>query len=79
MEWRQSILGGVITAGLFIAGRYVIGLYLAQTEPGSAYGSMGALVILLVWVYYAALVFFVGALLTAVIDERMDARNNDQT
>ncbi|PZP60087.1 YihY/virulence factor BrkB family protein [Pseudoxanthomonas winnipegensis] len=74
VEWRQALLGGVITAGLFIAGRYGIGLYLASTDPGSAYGTMGAMVIMLVWLYYATVVFFIGALLTAVIDERMDAR-----
>ena len=59
---------------LFVLGRYLIGLYIAQAAPGSAYGSMGALVILLVWMYYAAVVFFVGAWLTAVIDERARAR-----
>ncbi|WP_425479244.1 YihY/virulence factor BrkB family protein [Pseudoxanthomonas composti] len=74
VEWRQALLGGVITAGLFIAGRYGIGLYLSQTDPGSAYGAMGAMVIMLVWLYYATVVFFVGALITAVIDERMDQR-----
>jgi membrane protein len=73
VEWRQALLGGAVTAALFIAGRYAIGVYLAQTEPGSAYGSMGALVIMLVWIYYATVVFFVGALITAVIDERVDA------
>lgn len=74
VEWRQALLGGVITAGLFIAGRYGIGVYLSQTNPGSAYGAMGAMVIMLVWLYYATVVFFVGALITAVIDERMDQR-----
>lgn len=74
VEWRQAILGGVITALLFALGRYLIGLYLAQAAPGSAYGSMGALVLLLMWLYYAILVFFVGALITAVIDERAEAR-----
>jgi membrane protein len=74
VEWRQALLGGVITAGLFIAGRYGIGVYLSQTNPGSAYGAMGAMVIMLVWLYYATVVFFVGALITAVIDERMDRR-----
>ena len=74
VQWRQAFLGGAITAALFVLGRYLIGLYIAQAAPGSAYGSMGALVILLVWMYYAAVVFFVGALLTAVIDERARAR-----
>jgi len=74
VDWRQALLGGVITSVLFALGRYLIGLYLAQAAPGSAYGSMGALVLLLLWMYYAALVFFAGALITAVIDERMHAR-----
>jgi membrane protein len=74
VAWRQAILGGVITALLFALGRYLIGLYLARAAPGSAYGSMGALVLLLVWMYYAILVFFAGALITAVINERAEAR-----
>jgi membrane protein len=71
VRWRQALLGGAITAGLFVLGRWGIGVYLAHAAPGSAYGSMGTLVLLLVWMYYAAMVFFTGALITAVIDERM--------
>ncbi|MFT4249359.1 MAG: YihY/virulence factor BrkB family protein [Pseudomonas sp.] len=79
VEWRQAILGGVITALLFAFGRYLIGLYLARAAPGSAYGSMGALVLLLVWLYYAILVFFAGALITALIAERAEARRQTAT
>lgn len=71
VDWRQAFLGGVITAVLFALGRYAIGVYIVTAAPGSAYGSMGTLVILLVWMYYASVVFFVGALITAVIDERV--------
>ena len=74
VRWRQAFIGGAITSALFALGRYGIGLYLATAAPGSAYGSMGALVISLVWIYYATVVFFVGALMTAVIDERLRAR-----
>lgn len=74
VHWPQAVLGGLITTGLFVVGRWLIGLYLAQAAPGSAYGSMGALVLLLVWVYYAAVVFFLGALVTSLIDERARAR-----
>ena len=70
VAWKQAFLGGVITALLFAGGRYLIGFYLAEAAPGSAYGSMGALVLMLVWIYYASVVFFAGALITAVIDER---------
>ncbi|WNH54452.1 YihY/virulence factor BrkB family protein [Stenotrophomonas oahuensis] len=74
VQWRQAFIGGVITSALFALGRYAIGVYIATVAPGSAYGSMGALVISLVWIYYATVVFFVGALMTAVIDERLRAR-----
>ncbi|MEN1971768.1 YihY/virulence factor BrkB family protein [Luteimonas sp. MJ204] len=70
VRWRQALLGGLLTALLFVLGRWAIGLYIAEAAPGSAYGSMGTLVVLLVWLYYAAVVFFVGAMITAVIDER---------
>ena len=70
VRWRQALLGGVLTALLFVFGRWGIGLYISEAAPGSAYGSMGTLVVLLVWLYYAAVVFFVGAMITAVIDER---------
>ncbi len=76
VRWRQALTGGVITAVLFSGGRYLIGLYIAEAAPGSAYGSMGTLVILLVWIYYATLVFFTGALITAVIDERASVRRD---
>src|SRR5690606_13098271 len=70
VRWRQALWGGVLTALLFVVGRWAIGLYITEAAPGSAYGSMGTLVVLLVWLYYAAVVFFVGAMITAVIDER---------
>ena len=70
VRWQQALLGGVLTALLFVLGRWGIGLYIAEAAPGSAYGSMGTLVVVLVWLYYAAVVFFVGAMITAVIDER---------
>lgn len=74
VHWKQALLGGLITATLFLVGRWAIALYLAEAAPGSAYGSAGALVLLLVWIYYAAMIFFTGALITAVIDERSRAR-----
>jgi membrane protein len=72
--WRRALGGGAATALLFVLGRAAIGWYLEHADPGSAYGSMGTLVLALVWIYYAALIVFVGALLTAVVDERIQAR-----
>ncbi|MGV8961587.1 MAG: YihY/virulence factor BrkB family protein [Stenotrophomonas sp.] len=76
VNWRQAFVGGAITALLFALGRYAIGRYITDAAPGSAYGSMGALVIMLIWIYYASVVFFSGALITAVIDERARARQH---
>jgi membrane protein len=70
--WHRALGGGAATAALFLLGRAAIGWYLERSNPGSAYGSMGTLVLALVWIYYAALIVFVGALATAVVDERAD-------
>lgn len=73
--WRRAFAGGLATSLLFMLGRAAITWYLERTDPGLAYGSMGSLVLVLVWTYYAALVVFVGALLTAVVDERTRAQD----
>jgi membrane protein len=70
VEWRMAVLGGALTALLFALGRFVIGWYLEQANPASAFGSMATLALAMLWIYYAGLVIFVGALLTAVLDER---------
>ncbi|MBW3551187.1 MAG: YihY/virulence factor BrkB family protein [Proteobacteria bacterium] len=67
---RRALLGGALTAVMFMIGRWAIGLYLGQADLGTAYGPAGGLVILLVWMYYCAVVFLLGALVTAMFDER---------
>jgi membrane protein len=59
--WRDVWPGGLITAVLFTIGKTAIGFYLGQASVGSAYGAAGSLVVLLVWVYYSALIMFFGA------------------
>lgn len=65
---RGAILGGFITAFLFNAGRFGISLYLGHSSVGSAYGAAGSLLVLLLWIYYSAIIFFFGAELTREID-----------
>jgi membrane protein len=72
--WRWAGVGGVFTACLFVLGRTVIAWHLERSNPGAAYGAMGALVLTLIWVYYAGLIVFVGALVTAFIDERRSSK-----
>lgn len=66
---RRALLGGAMTSVLFMVGRWAIGLYLGQSTLGNAYGPAGGLVVMLVWLYYCAVVFLVGALITAMLDE----------
>src|SRR5918997_4435355 len=61
VRWRDVWLGGFATAVLFTLGKTAIGYYLGQASVGSAYGAAGSMVVLLVWVYYAALIVFFGA------------------
>lgn len=73
--WHRALGGGATTALLFQLGRAAIGWYIGGSNPASAsaYGSMGTIVLALVWIYYAALVVFIGATITAVVDERARA------
>jgi membrane protein len=64
IHWSDVWVGAAITAALFTAGKQLIGLYLGRSSFGSVYGAAGSLVVLIVWVYYAAQVFFFGAELT---------------
>lgn len=70
VHWRRALMGGALTSAFFLVGRALIGWYLGQVPPTSTYGSMGTMALALLWIYYVCLVVFVGALLTAVIDER---------
>ena len=66
LRWAQISQGALITAVLFVVGQYLISLYLTHTAPGSTYGAAGSLVVLLMWVYYSALILFFGAAITKV-------------
>jgi len=61
IRWRDVWLGGLLTAVLFTLGKTAIGVYLGRASVGSAYGAAGSMVVLLVWVYYSALILFFGA------------------
>jgi membrane protein len=64
--WRDVWVGGLVTALLFGAGRFLIGLYLGNSNSANAFGAAAALAIILVWIYYAAHIVFLGAEFTQV-------------
>ncbi|UPZ35064.1 YihY/virulence factor BrkB family protein [Sphingobacterium sp. PCS056] len=64
IEWKTVRVGAFFTAILFIIGRYGIGLYLQSSGTESTYGAAGALVLVLLWVYYTAAILYFGAVYT---------------
>jgi membrane protein len=61
LSWRDVWVGAAFTAGLFSLGKYAIGLYLGNSAVASSFGAAGSLIALLLWVYYSAQIFFLGA------------------
>ncbi len=61
VAWKDVWIGALVTALLFSAGRYLIGLYLGRSGIASTYGAAGSLIIVLLWIYYSAQAFLLGA------------------
>ena len=61
VAWKDAFVGGFATAVLFTVGKTLIGLYLGTANPGSAFGAAGSLALILIWIYYSALIVLVGA------------------
>lgn len=66
VAWRDVWVGALLTALLFVIGKYLIGLYVGKSSVASSYAAAGSLVVVLLWVYYAAQVFLLGAEFTWV-------------
>ncbi len=66
VDWRDVRVGAAVTAILFTLGKWLLGFYLGKASPGSSYGAAGSLVVLVVWVYYSAQIFYFGAEFTHV-------------
>ena len=69
-RWKDIWAGAIFTALLFGLGRYLIGLYIGNSNFGSTYGAAGALVTLLVWTYYNSQILFLGAEFTSTWAKR---------
>jgi len=66
IRWKDVWVGALVTALLFVLGKYLIGIYLGTSTLGSTYGAAGSLVILLLWIYYSAQILFLGAEFTFI-------------
>jgi membrane protein len=69
-SWHDVWMGATVTALLFTIGKWLLGLYLGNQSLSSAYGAAGSLVVMLIWIYYSAQIFFFGAEFTQVYARR---------
>lgn len=74
VEWRDVLLGGAVTSILFTVGKLILGIYLGKATFASAYGAAASVVVLIVWVYYSAQIFFLGAEFTRVFAHRYGSK-----
>jgi len=74
IRWREVWTGAIVTAVLFVIGKFGIGFYLGQSNPGSAYGAAGSLAIILLWMYFSAMILLIGAEFTQVWARRYGKR-----
>jgi membrane protein len=79
IAWQDVWIGAIATAALFTLGKWAIGLYLGGPAMTSMYGAASSLMAILVWVYYSALIFFLGAEFTYVYAHQYGSRRPANT
>lgn len=67
LRWRDVTMASLITAGLFILGKYGIQYYLSTSNFAETYQAAGSIVVLLIWVYYSTVIILIGAEITRAI------------
>jgi membrane protein len=74
IRWGDVWIGALVTSLLFSLGKFLIEFYIGKSGVESSYGAAGTLVVLLVWVYYSAQIFLLGAEFTKVYAESHGSR-----
>ena len=70
MSWRSVGVGALVTALLFTLGKWLIGYIIGNNDLASAYGAASAILVILLWVFYTAIIFYLGAEVTYVYARR---------
>jgi membrane protein len=77
LEWGDVVVGAIFTAFLFTIGKSLISLYIGSSAVASSFGAAGALIVLLLWVYYSAQIFLLGAEFTKIYADRHGSKRYD--
>jgi membrane protein len=78
IAWGDVWIGALVTAGLFTVGKLLIGQYLGRSSLSSAYGAAGSVMVLLLWIYYSAQIFLLGAEFTHVFAYSRGSRSHTE-
>lgn len=70
IKWKSVWVGAFITSVSFVVGKFLLGFYFGEANPGSTYGAAGTIVLVLLWVSYSCLILFFGAEFTYVFSKR---------
>jgi membrane protein len=76
VEWHDVWVGSIVTSLLFEIGKLGLGLYIGKSTVASSYGAAGAILVLLLWVYYSGLIFYFGAEFTEVYAKHYGSRQS---
>ncbi|RZK42405.1 MAG: YihY/virulence factor BrkB family protein [Pedobacter sp.] len=72
LKWKPALVGALFTALLFSLGKYAIGIYIEKGNPGSAFGAASSIIVILVWIYYTAVILYFGAEFTQAYAEKYE-------
>lgn len=72
LKWKPALIGALFTALLFSIGKYAIGIYIEKGNPASAFGAASSIIVILLWVYYTAIILYFGAEFTQAYAEKFD-------
>ena len=78
IEWHDVWVGAAVTAVLFTLGKFLIGLYIGRSAVASSFGAAGSLVVVMIWVYYSAQIFLLGAEFTWVYAHSHGSRRGEK-
>src|SRR5262245_17414373 len=78
LEWRDVVVGAIVTAVLFSVGKSLISWYIGSSAVASSFGAAGGLIVLLLWVYYSAQIFLLGAEFTKVYANTHGSKQGDR-
>lgn len=74
IRWKDVWVGAIVTALLFALGKFLISFYISKSDPGSAYGAAGSIIVILIWIYYSSLIIFFGSELAQQYADRFGQR-----